>query len=256
MTADPQALVPNHPPQAARRRSSGLLSAVLLSLFLHAVMITLLATQFRLHQSASPGDRLNFRLVPMHAPEPEPAATAETVEIPPAEDADQVANEVAALPDPANDPMPAPKEADPVENSSVRIRAHLLRNQVLQRIRRDAPVRRDTDVPTRLLQSPEPRLPGRTGWLHHRVGPVSPHSDTWMSPAGASHGRHVTASGRVICTRRDAPTVEESMQPWKYAAVTRAWDCGQTRPAPPDPSDPWLHNPLIPQAGRVEPEAP
>jgi hypothetical protein len=86
-------------------------------------------------------------------------------------------------------------------------------------------------------------LPGVRGWLSGHVGPVRPSADTWKAGDGSSRGRYVMADGTVVCTRRRAPTIDESMNPWKSTVITMARKCGRQRPDAPDFTDPRVQPP-------------
>lgn len=84
------------------------------------------------------------------------------------------------------------------------------------------------------------------GWLNPWVGPVAAYSETWGSIIGEQRGVHVLSNGQVICTRVDAPTNDEMMNPWMSMRVTYVRLCGKgsgtapamddLRYAPPPPS--------------------
>lgn len=80
-------------------------------------------------------------------------------------------------------------------------------------------------------------LPLGGGWLNPWVGPVEAYSETWGSIIGERRGVHVLPNGQVICTRVDAPTNDELMNPWMSMRVTYVRLCGRERGTAPPADD-------------------
>lgn len=93
------------------------------------------------------------------------------------------------------------------------------------------------DLPWARSGAPIRGLPLGGGWLNPWVGPVEPRSETWGSVVGEQRGVHVLANGQVICTRVDAPSNDELMNPWMSMRVTYVRLCGKERGTAPPTDD-------------------
>ncbi|MBY6205801.1 hypothetical protein [Halomonas denitrificans] len=92
-------------------------------------------------------------------------------------------------------------------------------------------------VPWTSSGAPIRGLPLGGGWLNPWVGPVQAYSETWGSVVGEQRGVHVLPNGQVLCTRVDAPTNDELMNPWMSMRVTFVRLCGRERGTPPPTDD-------------------
>ncbi len=107
----------------------------------------------------------------------------------------------------------------------------------------------DGDLPWTRSGAPIRGLPLGGGWLNPWVGPVESRSETWGSVVGEQRGVHVLANGQVICTRVDAPSNDELMNPWMSMRVTYVRLCGKERGTAP-PSDDLRYAPPPPMLRR------
>lgn len=251
----------DHRAYGGLRRS---LPAAISSLALHAVAVALLAWWID-DRPSPPVPEPDFVVVTLHSVErADSAPVAEAAPVPLQEPVDQepppdpptVAREevppaaLAAQPEdtPPEEVLEAAAAALAARTGSTSVDLQELRHQITTLALPDDEDAGDgaapafdaapsATVPWVRSGAPIRGLPLGGGWLNPWVGPVQAYSETWASATGEQRGVHVLANGQVICTRVDAPTNDELMNPWMSMRVTYVRLCGKERGRAPPPDD-------------------